>query len=79
MDRIQQSPDSGLYQIRVRSVLNARWVAWFDDFTITPVNQNETLLTGWVTDQASLHGVLGKIRDLGLDLLLVKRVEGKDE
>jgi hypothetical protein len=79
MVRIRQSPDSGLYQIRVRSVLDAKWVAWFDGFAITPVNQSETFLTGWVTDQAALHGVLGKVRDLGLDLLMVKRVEGKDE
>jgi hypothetical protein len=79
MDRIQQSPNSALYRICVRSVLDARWLAWFDGFTITPVNQNETLLTGWVTDQAALHGILGKIRDLGLDLLLVKRIEEKDE
>jgi hypothetical protein len=78
MSCIQQSPDSGLYQIRVRSALDAKWVAWFDGFTITQVNQSETLLTGWVMDQAALHGILGKVRDLGLDLLLVRRVEEKD-
>ena len=75
MDRNRPSPGSGLYQIRVRSVLDEKWMDWFDGLAITQVNQNDTLLAGWVMDQAALHGILGKVRDLGLDLLLVKRIE----
>ena len=65
----------GVYQIRVKGTLDERWSAWFDGFTIVPQADNETLLTGSVTDQISLHGLLSKIRDLGLPLLSVKRVE----
>jgi hypothetical protein len=79
MDPISQSPDSGLYQIRMRGVLDEKWSDWFDGFTLTWTNQNETWLTGRVKDQAGLHGILGKVRDLGLDLLLVKRIEEKDK
>jgi hypothetical protein len=65
----------GIYEIRVRGVLDRKWSDWFDGFTITPQGNDETLLTGPVADQAALHGLLGKIRDLGLPLLSVKRVE----
>ena len=58
--------------------LNRKWSDWFDGFTVTPQADDETLLTGPVADQAALHGLLGKIRDLGLPLLLVKRVESQD-
>lgn len=75
MKSFLQTSDSGLYQIRVRGILDERWMGWFDDFALTWVNQNETILTGKVKDQAALHGILGKIRDLGLDLLLVKKVD----
>jgi hypothetical protein len=82
MKKFLQSPDSGHYQIRVRGILDERWVDWFDHFTLTWINQNETLLSGKVKDQAELHGILSRIRDLGLDLLLVKKVDcvcfGKD-
>ena len=75
MKSFLKSPGSGLYQIRVRGILDQRWVGWFDDFALTWVDQNETILTGKVKDQAALHGILGRIRDLGLDLLLVKKVD----
>ena len=75
MKCIPQSPDNGLYQIRIRGNLDERWAGWFDDFALTWVDQNETMLTGKVKDQAVLHGILGRIRDLGLDLLLVKKVD----
>ena len=65
----------GIYEIRVRGVLDKKWSDWFDGFTIMPQANDETLLTGPVADQAALHGLLGKIRDLGLPLLSVKRVE----
>ena len=65
----------GIYQIRVKGTLEERWSDWFDGFTLTPQVGDETLLTGPVTDQAALHGLLSKIRDLGLPLLSVRRVE----
>ncbi len=63
----------GIYHIRVKGNLDRRWSDWFDGFGITPQAGDETLLTGPVADQAALHGLLNKIRDLGLPLLLVKR------
>ena len=68
----------GVYQIRVKGKLDQKWSDWFDGFTITPQADDETLLTGPVPDQAALHGLLGKIRDLGLPLLLVKRVDAEE-
>ena len=67
----------GLYEIRVKGNLDLRWSDWFDGFSITPVGDGETLLIGSVADQAALHGVLHKIRDLGLPLLTVQRL-GRD-
>jgi hypothetical protein len=64
----------GVYCIRVKGSLDRKWSDWFDGFTICPQANDETLLTGTVADQAALHGLLAKIRDLGLPLLSVKRV-----
>jgi hypothetical protein len=61
------------YRIRVGGNLDLRWADWFDGFEITPSPGNETLLVGPVRDQAALYGLLLKIRDLGLPLLLVAR------
>lgn len=55
-----------VYQIRVKGVLDSKWSDWFDGFTITPQANGETLVTGPVADQAALHGLLIKVRDLGL-------------
>lgn len=62
-----------LYRIRVKGNLDRKWSDWFDGFCITPHGDDETLLTGQVVDQSALHGMLGKIRDLGLPILLVER------
>jgi hypothetical protein len=62
-----------VYQVRVKGSLDKEWSEWFDGFTVTPNTSGETLLTGVVADQAALHGLLNKIRDLGLPLLSVKR------
>jgi hypothetical protein len=70
--------EPAVYQIRVKGNLDRKWSDWFDGFTIVPQANDEALLTGPVVDQAALHGLLVKIRDLGLPLLLVKRVEGED-
>ena len=63
------------YRIRVKGRLDERWSDWFNGFTISYPAQEETLLSGPVRDQAALHGMLTKIRDLGLSLLSIDRVE----
>jgi len=67
-----------VYHIEVKGNLDQKWSDWFDGLTITPQANDATILTGPVADQAALHGLLGKIRDLGLPLLLVKRMESKE-
>lgn len=62
-----------LYEIRIKGHLETRWAAWFEGLTITALDNGETLLTGSV-DQAALHGVLKKVRDLGMPLLSLIRV-----
>lgn len=62
------------YQIRLKGHLGPRWSAYFEGFTLTNSENGEALLTGVITDQAALHGVLAKIRDLGLPLLSVNRI-----
>jgi hypothetical protein len=61
------------YEIRIRGHLDDRWSEWFEGLTIT-LEENDTLLTGPVVDQAALHGLLKKVRDLGLLLVSVNRV-----
>jgi len=67
-----------VYQIRVKGHLDSSWSDWFDGLTITPETNGETLLSGPVIDQAALHGLLKKVRDLGLPLLLVKQLKTGD-
>ena len=74
MSDVRQFGGRGLYEIRVKGNLDLRWSDWFDGFSISPVGDGETLLIGSVADQAALHGVLHKIRDLGLPLLSVQRL-----
>ena len=62
------------YRIRVQGILDDKWSDWFDGFAMTPEAHGETRLAGPVADQAALHGLLARIRDLGLPLLLVERV-----
>jgi hypothetical protein len=62
------------YQIRLKGHLSAQWATYFDGFTLTNSDNGEALLTGVITDQAALHGVLAKIRDLGLPLLSVNNI-----
>jgi hypothetical protein len=59
------------YEIRVKGRLDARWADWFDGLTLTQESDGTTLLRGAVVDQAALHGLLGKVRDLGLPLIAV--------
>jgi len=63
-----------IYQIRIKGHLGRQWTDWFGGLTLTLEDNGETLLTGPVVDQAALHGVLRKVRDLGMPLLSVIRV-----
>ena len=67
--------ESGLYEIRLKGHLDARWANRFEGLTITLVEDGDTLLTGPVVDQAALHGLLKKVRDLGMPLVSVSPVE----
>ena len=69
----QPSPPT-VYQIRVKGQLGPRWADWFAGLTITLEENGDTLLTGPVVDQAALHGLLRRVRDLGLPLLSVMRL-----
>lgn len=64
-----------IYQIRVKGHLGRQWADWFGGVTISLEDSGDTLLTSPVVDQASLHGLLRKVRDLGMPLLAVNRVE----
>src|SRR3954447_25509642 len=69
--------EPGLYEIRLKGHLDNRWANWFDGLTITREDNGETRLIGPVVDQAALHGLLKKVRDLGLPLVSVIHVEPK--
>ena len=66
--------EPGFYEIRIMGHLNDRWAEWFDGMTITREANGETLISGLVVDQAALHSLLRRVRDLGIPLVLVKRV-----
>ncbi len=66
-----------VYQIRLKGHLGSQWTDWFEDLTITLEEDGHTLLTGPVVDQAALHGLLKKVRDLGLPLISVNPVESR--
>jgi hypothetical protein len=63
-----------VYQIRVKGHLGHQWTEWFEGLSITQEEDGNTLLTGPVIDQAALHGLLKKVRDLGMPLLSVDSV-----
>ena len=64
-----------VYQIRIKGHLGHQWTDWFEGLTITLEEDGNTLLTGPVIDQAALHGLLKKVRDLGMPLVSVSPVE----
>jgi hypothetical protein len=64
-----------VYQIRIKGHLGQQWTDWFEGLTITLGENGDTLLTGQLIDQAVLHGILKKIRDLGMPLLSVNIVD----
>ena len=79
MSTAPQSPEDrherGCYEIRLQGHLDGRWAAWFEGLTLTREANGQTLLAGPVADQAALHGLLRRVRDLGMPLLSVKCVD----
>jgi hypothetical protein len=63
------------YEIRVKGALDSRWSAWFEGLQVTSDESGQTVIAGPVTDQAALHGLLAKIRDLGLPLISVRHLD----
>jgi hypothetical protein len=63
------------YEIRVRGVLDSGWSAWFEGLRVSSDQHGQTTIAGPVVDQAALHGLLAKVRDLGLELLEVRRTD----
>jgi hypothetical protein len=74
---VRSSPNSssGLYEIRISGHLDARWAARFDGLTLTLDQDGTTLIRGVLADQAALHGVLQKLRDIGLPLISVIQID----
>ena len=77
-DRQTPIPDrsgAGRYEIRLTGHLDARWATWFDGLTVRRESGGTTVISGQVADQAALHGLLQRVRDLGLPLVSVTQVE----
>jgi hypothetical protein len=77
-NELEQKPPPNqtvIYQIRVKGHLAHEWMDWFEGLTLSREENGDTLLTGPVVDQAALHGLLKKVRDLGLPLVSISPVE----
>jgi hypothetical protein len=68
-------PAAGCYEIRLTGRLHERWAAWFDGLTVRQAEDGTTVISGPIADQAALHGLLQRVRDLGLPLLSVERLD----
>jgi hypothetical protein len=66
---------TGRYEIRLKGHLDARWAAWFDGLSLTSDLDGTTVISGPVVDQAALHGLLRKVRDIGLPLVSVTQLD----
>jgi hypothetical protein len=67
--------EAGRYEIRLEGHLDTRWAAWFDGLRLSHERDGSTIIGGSIPDQAALHGLLQKVRDTGLPLVSVSRVE----
>ena len=70
-------PQAGRYEIRLTGHLDARWAAWFDGLTVSHASDGITVLSGPIADQAALHGVIQRVRDLGLPLVSVTQADDR--
>jgi len=75
MSEISTASEAGRYEIRLKGHLDNRWATWFDGLSLTTCSDGTTTLHGVVVDQSALHGLLQKVRDVGLPLISVTRVE----
>jgi hypothetical protein len=71
--------EAGRYEIRLKGHLDTRWVAWFDGLSLSLESDGTTIVHGRVADQAALHGLLQRVRDVGLPLVSVIRTEPDHE
>lgn len=73
-DKNEQNDQSSVFQIRLKGHLSQQWADWFEGMAITLEDNGDTLLTGPVADQAALHGLLKKVRNIGMTLISVNSV-----
>jgi hypothetical protein len=69
---------AGRYEIRVNGHLDGHWAAWFDGLSLKHEDGGRTVIHGWIADQAALHGLLQQLRDLGMSLVSLNRVQDDD-
>lgn len=80
-ERLSPTPDpreAGRYEIRLTGHLDAHWAAWFEGLTVSREANGTTVISGPIVDQSALHGLLQRVRDLGLPLVSVTRMEPDD-
>ena len=73
MSKSVKRDEAAFYEIRVQGVLDESWSEWLGGLDVRPLDSGETVLTGPIRDQSALHGLLNKIRDLGLPLLCLEK------
>ena len=78
MSETSTANGAGRYEIRLKGHLDSRWEAWFDGLSLTTSADGTTVIRGHVVDQSALHGLLQKVRDIGLPLISVTRT-GDDQ
>ena len=75
MSETSTANGAGRYEIRLKGHLDSRWEAWFDGLSLSTSSDGTTVIRGLVVDQSALHGLLQKVRDMGLPLISVTRVD----
>jgi hypothetical protein len=79
MTNQRESTRPEMYEIRVKGVIDERWSEWFEGLEVSPQPSGETILVGPLVDQAALHGLLQKVRDVGLPLISVQRADDRSD